>query len=232
MQSKEVVIEVQSLMKSFQLGKRTIQVLKGINFQIFSGEFIILFGPSGSGKTTLLNMIAGLDRISSGKVLIRGEDISQAKSNVLAKHRLTKIGMVFQDFNLLNSMSALQNVALPLIFNNIGLKQRHVRAKQLLKEMGLGERIHHRPVELSGGEQQRVAIARALVNNPWILLIDEPTGNLDSQSANEIMTIICDLNKKSKRTIVLVTHNPNYLGLADRVFSMQDGVIIDNMENT
>jgi putative ABC transport system ATP-binding protein len=227
----DVVIETKNLIKDFTLGKRNVRVLKGVNIKVNSGEYIILYGPSGSGKTTMLNMIAGLDRVTGGKVLIRGEDIAQANSNDLARHRLAKIGMVFQDFNLIQAMTALDNVAMPMIFNSTGLKQRLKRAKNLLSEMGLENRIDHKPIELSGGEQQRVAIARALINNPWILLIDEPTGNLDSHSANEIMNIITNLNKKSKRTVVLVTHNPSYLSLADRVIYMADGQVVSETRN-
>ncbi len=230
--SKEPVIEVCDLIKNFTLGDRQVNVLKGINLQIFSGEYIILFGPSGSGKTTLLNMISGLDKPTSGKIIIRGEDMSKATSNDLAENRSTKIGMVFQDFNLIQAMTAIENVAMPMIFKDINLKRRLKRAKELLCEMGLEDRIYHRPVEMSGGEQQRVSIARSLINNPYIMLIDEPTGNLDGKSANDIMKIITDLNKKSKHTIVLVTHNPNYLGLADRVIAMQDGQISNEMRNS
>ena len=229
---KEPVIETRNLIKNFTLGKRQVNVLKGINIKIYSGEYIILFGPSGSGKTTLLNMIAGLDKATSGNILIRSEDATKASSNTLAENRLTKIGMVFQDFDLIPAMTALENVSLPLIFKNVSLKHRLQKAKELLIEMGLENRIYHRPVELSGGEQQRIAIARALVNNPYILLIDEPTGNLDSHCASEIMKIIDKLNHKSKRTIILVTHNPNYLGLADRVIYMEDGQITDEMRNS
>lgn len=230
--NQEVIIEVRNLVKNFTIGNRTISVLKNINFQIRSGEYIILFGPSGSGKTTLLNLLAGLDRPTAGNIFIRGEDITQINSQALAYHRLIRIGMVFQDFNLIQAMTAVDNVALPLIFANIGYKQRLKYARSLLSDMGLSDRYRHRPIELSGGEQQRVAIARALINNPWILLIDEPTGNLDTDSADEIISIITQLNRKAKRTIILVTHNPDYLGLADRVFSLKDGKIMTTLSNS
>lgn len=227
---KPVIIETRNLIKDFCLGDRKVRVLKGISTSIYEGEFIILFGPSGSGKTTFLNMIAGLDRATAGQVIVRGLDISKSSSGCLAKHRLNNVGIVFQDFNLIQSMTALQNVTLPLIFNNCKYKERVRIARKLLTDMGLEDRIEHKPIELSGGEQQRVAIARALVNSPDILIIDEPTGNLDKKSADEIIKIICSLNKNLKRTIVLVTHNPNYLGLADRVLSMQDGKIVSEMK--
>lgn len=227
---KQPIIETHDLIKDFCIGDRKLRVLKGINISILDGEFVILFGPSGSGKTTLLNMIAGLDKVTSGQVIIKGTDLSKSRSGYLAKHRLNNVGIVFQDFNLIQSMTAVQNVTLPLIFSNSKFSDRLKIAKKLLSEFGLEKRFEHKPIELSGGEQQRVAIARALVNNPDILIIDEPTGNLDSKSANEIMKIIVSLNKDLRRTIVLVTHNPNYLGLADRVFSMDDGRIISEMK--
>ena len=180
-ETKQAIIETHDLIKDFCLGDRRIRVLKGINISIFEGEFVILFGPSGSGKTTLLNMIAGLDRATSGQVIVQGLDLSKSRSGNLAKHRSNNIGMVFQDFNLIQSMSALQNVILPMIFSNIKNKDRTKVAKKLLEEMSLENRASHKPIELSGGEQQRVAIARALVNNPDILIIDEPTGNLDNK---------------------------------------------------
>jgi putative ABC transport system ATP-binding protein len=224
--SQDYVIELKNVIKDYPLGTKKVRVLKNISLQIKSGEFVILYGPSGSGKTTLLNIIGGLDKPSGGEVLIRGENIVKGKSNDLAKHRLTRIGVVFQDFNLIKSMTAQENVAMPLVFDNTGLKQRTKRAAELLKEMGLEDRIDHKPIELSGGEQQRVAIARSMVNNPWILLVDEPTGNLDTKAAEEIMQIILSLNKKSKRTVILVTHNPNYLSFADKVVYLQDGFIV------
>lgn len=229
-ETKQVVIETHGLIKDFKLGDRKIRVLKGIDISISEGEFIILFGPSGSGKTTLLNMIAGLDSVTAGDVIVQGLNLSKASSRKLARHRLNNVGIVFQDFNLIESMTAVQNVTLPLIFSNSKTKDRIKTAKRLLTDMGLEKRFDHKPIELSGGEQQRVAIARSLVNNPSILIIDEPTGNLDTASANEIMKIICGLNKNLKRTIVLVTHNPNHLGLADRVLSMQDGKIVSEMK--
>ncbi len=229
-ETEKPLIQTIDLVKDFSLGENIIRVLKGINIDIYSGEFVILFGPSGSGKTTLLNMIAGLDRATSGSVVVNGKDLGRSSSRVKAKHRLLNIGIVFQDFNLIPTMTALQNVTLPLIFNNMGYKQRVKIAKELLTGMGLEKRYEHKPIELSGGEQQRVAIARSLVNNPEILIIDEPTGNLDSKAANEIMKIIKALNKDSKKTVLLVTHNPNYLGFADRVIEMQDGKITGEMK--
>jgi len=228
--TEKPVIQTIDLVKNYSLGDSTIKVLKGINIDIFSGEFVILFGPSGSGKTTLLNMIAGLDHATSGSVIVNDINLGKSRSRVMAKHRLLNVGIVFQDFNLIPTMTALQNVTLPLIFNNMGYKQRIKIAKELLVGMGLEKRFQHKPIELSGGEQQRVAIARSLVNNPPILIIDEPTGNLDSKAANDIMKIIKSLNKESKKTILLVTHNPNYLGLANRVIEMQDGKVTGEMK--
>jgi len=231
MNNEETVIEIEDLKKNFIVDKKVICVLKEMSLKIHSGEFIILFGPSGSGKTTLLNMIAGLDRVSSGKVSIFGKNIADFNNDELSEHRSVNIGMVFQDFNLISAMTAVENVALPLAFCGVGYGKRTSRAKVLLREMGLGDRLIHKPIEMSGGQQQRVAIARSLINNPPIMLVDEPTGNLDSESAHEIMKIIIRLNKESKRTIILVTHNPNYLGLANRVFWVQDGKIVNEKEN-
>jgi putative ABC transport system ATP-binding protein len=231
MNNKEVVVAIEGLKKNFIVDKKVIYVLKEIDVKIYAGEFIILFGPSGSGKTTLLNMIAGLDRVSSGRVSVFGRHIVKFNNDELSAHRSTNIGMVFQDFNLIPAMTAVENVSLPLAFSGVGYKKRTARAKALLRDMGLGDRLVHKPIEMSGGQQQRVAIARSLINNPSIMLIDEPTGNLDSESAHEIMKIIIKLNKESKRTIVLVTHNPNYLGLADRVFWIQDGKIVNERQN-
>jgi len=226
----KTVIKVDNLKKNFSLGKIKVSVLRGVNFEIYSKELVILFGPSGSGKTTLIDMIAGLEPPDSGKIFVRELEITKLREKELANYRRKRIGLVFQDFNLIPSMTAVENVALPLIFDNIGKKSREEWAKSILCDLGLSHRLAHKPTELSGGEQQRVAIARALINNPWILLIDEPTGDLDSKNANEVMELISRLNKKSKRTILLVTHNPDYIHYANRILRIVDGVIIDEQK--
>jgi len=227
---KNIVIKVDNLKKNFTLGKIKVSVLRGVNFEIFSKELVILFGPSGSGKTTLIDMIAGLEPPDCGKIYVRELEITKLEEKELALYRRKRIGLVFQDFNLIPSMTAVENVALPLVFDNINKKSREDWSKSILCDLGLSHRLEHKPTELSGGEQQRVAIARALINNPWILLIDEPTGDLDSKNANEVMELISRLNKKSKRTIFLVTHNPDYIHYADRVLRMVDGKIINEKE--
>lgn len=219
------VVEVKDLIKNFKVGKVTINALEGVNFSLYAGEFLIIYGPSGCGKSTLLNMIAKLEDYDSGDIFIRGENLKKLKSIDLVKYRRNSIGMVFQNFNLIPSLSVLDNVALPLNFSGIPKRERQKRAKETLTVVGLQERIHHFPNELSGGEQQRVAIARALVTNPRILLVDEPTGNLDEKSGWGIMSLLRTLNKKYQRTILLVTHNSAFFSLADRILYMKDGKI-------
>ena len=223
---KTPVIEVVNLTKTFRLGKVNIGALRGVNLKVFPGEFLVVHGPSGCGKTTLLNMIAGLDDFTAGDIYIRGRSIKNMRPHKLIRHRRSAIGMVFQNFNLISSLSALDNVALPLEFSGVGRKERNNRALELLTMVGLGGRARHLPSELSGGEQQRVAIARAMVTNPWILLVDEPTGNLDSAGGTEIINLLAELNRKYHRTIVLVTHNLQYGAVATRVVSMVDGIIV------
>jgi putative ABC transport system ATP-binding protein len=221
------VIKTTGLTKEFELGKIKVPALDGVNLEIYSGEFIVFFGPSGCGKSTLMSMIAGLQPPSSGQITIRGEDLSKLNENQLADHRRSKIGMVFQSFNLVPTMNVLENIALPLAFARIPKKRRLARAENLLEVVDMSEYKKHTPTELSGGQQQRIAIARSLVANPWIILADEPTGNLDSKSANEVMRLLISLNRKSKRTIVLITHNPDYLDYADRIFYLRDGKVAD-----
>lgn len=224
MQAPRPVIECKDITKHFVLTQDKIfEALRGVNLEVRAGEFVILFGPSGSGKTTLLNLVAGLDRPSSGSIKIRGTDITKFSSKELALHHRTKIGMVFQQFNLISTLSIIDNVALPQVFANRPIKSRRDRALHLLEIFGLDKYAGNVPAELSGGEQQRVAIARALVNNPWILLVDEPTGNLDSKTGVEVMKILLDLNRQSKRTILMVTHNANYLKIAHRIVYFLDG---------
>lgn len=221
------VIKTTNLTKEFELGKITVQALSGVNLEIYSGEFIIFFGPSGCGKSTLMSMVAGLQPPTGGQILIRGEDLGRLNENQLADHRRSKIGMVFQSFNLVSTMNVLENIALPLAFARISKSRRMARAENLLEVVDLSEYKRHTPAELSGGQQQRIAIARSLVANPWIILADEPTGNLDSKSANEVMRLLISLNRKSKRTIILITHNPDYLEYADRIFYLRDGKVVD-----
>jgi len=221
------VVKATNLTKEFQLGAVDVTAIEGVNLEIYSGEFIIFFGPSGCGKSTLMSLLAGLQPPSKGKILVRGEDLAAMNADQLAKHRRTKIGMVFQSFNLITSMNVLENIALPLTFDRIPRSRRLTRAENLLETVGMSEYKNHTPGELSGGQQQRIALARSLVTNPWIILADEPTGNLDSKSADDVMRLLIKLNRKSKRTVILITHNPDYTVYADRIFHVKDGRIVD-----
>jgi len=220
------VIKTVNLTKSFKLGQTDVTALAGVNMEVYSGELVAFFGPSGCGKSTLMSMLAGLQKPSSGKVYIRGEELAGLSNDDLAKHRRSKIGMIFQQFNLIHTMNVVENIALPLSFAGIKKSQRIKRAENLLDIVGMGKFKNHTPAELSGGQQQRIAIARSLVTNPWIILADEPTGNLDSKSANDIMRLLISLNKKSKRTIILITHNPDYLDYVDRALYLRDGKVV------
>lgn len=221
------VIEVVKLTKKFDdAAEVELPALFDISLQVYAGEYIIIFGPSGCGKTTLLNVIAGLTGFSDGDAKIRGKSLRHLTEDQLAIYRREKIGMVFQQFNVIKSMTVLQNVALPQLFSGESNQSRLSRAAKLLRLLGLEKHLDKRPSALSGGQQQRVAIARALSNNPWIIIADEPTGNLDSKSADEVMKLFAILNKRSKRTILMVTHNPDYLRFADRVIYMKDGKIV------
>jgi len=228
---KSRVIKLTNVSKSYSIGKTTIDILKDISLEIYAGEYIIIFGPSGCGKSTLLNIISGLETVDTGNVRIRGEDITKLNQNELARYHRNKVGMVFQQFNLINNLNVLENVALPQVFSGIGIKRREKRSMRLLKEFELDKLAKNLPTEMSGGQQQRVAIARALVNNPWIMIADEPTGNLDSKSAGEVMELFKSLNEKSRRTVLMVTHNPEYVYYAHRVLYMRDGKIIKEVVN-
>ncbi len=230
--SRTPVIEVTKLAKKFDdAAEVELPALVDINLEIYAGEYIIIFGPSGCGKTTLLNVMAGLTNFNDGDIKIRGKSLRHLTEDELAVHRREKIGMVFQQFNVIKSMTVLQNVALPQLFSGESRLHRLRRAAKLLNLLGLEKHLSKRPSALSGGQQQRVAIARALSNNPWIVIADEPTGNLDSKSADEVMKLFTILNKKSKRTIIMVTHNPDYLQFADRVIYMKDGKIEREVQN-
>ena len=220
------LIKIEKLAKGFGKDDAHVSVLNGIDLEIHSGEYIIFFGPSGCGKSTLLNCIAGLEVPDSGRVVVRGEDLSKLNKVELAQYRNKKIGMIFQQFNVLKSFNVLNNIALPQTFTGIPLKRRIARAHKLLNMFGLDKIATRLPTEISGGQQQRVAIARALVNNPWILIVDEPTGSLDSKASEEVMELLEKLNTKSKRTIIMVTHNPDQLKYATRIFHMKDGKVI------
>ncbi|MFA5927044.1 MAG: ABC transporter ATP-binding protein [Patescibacteria group bacterium] len=220
------LIRVEKIEKEFGQGETLVQVLKGIDLEIYSGEYIIFFGPSGCGKSTLLNCIAGLEVPTKGKVVVRGQDISKLSKKELADYRNKKIGMIFQQFNVLKSFSVINNVALPQVFAGVPKGRRMKRAQHLLSMFGLEKIAKRLPTEISGGQQQRVAIARSLANNPWILIVDEPTGNLDSKASEEVMGLLEQLNKKSKRTIIMVTHNPEQLKYAHRIFYLKDGQIV------
>lgn len=221
----DYVIETIDVTKTYMSGGRPLEVLKGICLSVEPGEFMAIMGPSGSGKSTLLNMIGALDRPTSGKVYINGTDLSQLNDNQIADVRNTEIGFIFQFFNLIPRMDAQSNIELPMAIKGISRTQRKKRAMDLLNLVGLGDRAHHKPSQLSGGEQQRVAIARAMANEPNILLADELTGNLDSQTGEEIMILLRQLNKEEGKTFILITHDPQVAQNTDRLLSFKDGVI-------
>ncbi len=222
-------IRLQSVARHYTLGDSTIRAVDDVSFTVASGEFLALLGSSGSGKSTLLNLIAGLDRPTSGAVVANGEDLSQMSSLELARYRRQTVGMVFQSFNLLPRMTLEENVELPLRLAEVERQERAGRVRDALERVGLGKRISHRPSELSGGEQQRAAIARALVNQPKILLADEPTGNLDSTTGESILTLIREIQKNLGMTIVMVTHErPLAERFADRLAVMGDGKLLSD----
>ena len=220
-----MIITVDNINKTYKNGSLELQVLKNISFKVDKGEFLAIMGSSGSGKSTMMNILGCLDNQYEGRYILDGIDISKSTENELSEIRNKKIGFIFQSFNLLPRLTALENVELPLVYSSIPKEERHKRANELLEMVGLKDRIHHRPNELSGGQRQRVAIARALVNNPSIILADEPTGNLDSKSEGEIIEILQKLNKMGK-TIVIVTHEPNIGEIAERKIIFKDGEII------
>jgi putative ABC transport system ATP-binding protein len=218
------IIHLEQIRKSYFIGKNELEVLKGISLDIFKNEYVALMGPSGSGKSTLMNILGCLDTPSRGTYILNGKDVSQMIDNALAEVRNKEIGFVFQQFNLLPRLTALENVALPLVYAGMTKKQRNEKAMHVLSLVSLTDRSHHKPNELSGGQSQRVAIARALVNDPSIILADEPTGNLDTKTSNEIMSIFGEIHRNGN-TVVLVTHEEDIAGYAHRVVRLRDGVI-------
>ena len=223
---KETIV-IQDIVKTYQMGDSIVRALAGVNLTVEEGEFTAIMGPSGSGKSTLMNILGCLDRPTSGSYKLDGAEVATLGDDELAVTRNKKIGFVFQNFNLLSRISALNNVALPMVYAGIPHKDRLARAQRGLEMVGLGSRVHHKPNELSGGQRQRVAIARALVNEPSIILADEPTGNLDSKSGDEIMEIFCELNQQGK-TVILVTHEPEIAAFTRRTVTFRDGLIVSD----
>ncbi|HJH25262.1 MAG TPA: ABC transporter ATP-binding protein [Methanophagales archaeon] len=220
------MIRTENLTKVYRMGDAEVYALHDVNLDIQEGEFIAIIGPSGSGKSTLLNMIGCLDTPTSGAVFIDGIDTGKLSENGLAEIRREKIGFIFQQFNLVHTLNALENVALPMFFAGVKRETRLKRAEELLANVGLGDRIHHKPSEMSGGQQQRVAIARALSNDPEVVIGDEPTGNVDTETGNTILDILEDLNKEG-RTVVVVTHDAEIAARAGRTKRMRDGRVLD-----
>lgn len=218
------ILHLEDIRKSYFLGKHELKVLKGISLDIFRNEYVALMGPSGSGKSTLMNILGCLDSPTSGSYVLNGQDVSRMPDDELAAVRNNEIGFVFQQFNLLPRLTAAENVALPLIYGGVGKKERIDRATEVLERVKLGDRMHHRPNELSGGQCQRVAIARALINNPSIILADEPTGNLDSKTSYEIMDIIGKIHTEGN-TVIIVTHEEDISSFAHRVIRLKDGLV-------
>lgn len=229
----ESLIEIRDLTKVYGTGETAVHALRGINLTVQQGEFVAIMGPSGSGKSTLMNILGCLDRPTSGTYVLDGEDVSRLSRNQLAGVRNRKIGFVFQSYNLLPRLTAARNVMLPLLYDSrqrLSDEECYRRAVAALERVGLGDRIHHKPNQLSGGQQQRVAIARALVNNPSIILADEPTGNLDTKSSHEIMALLQELHRQGA-TIVMVTHEPDIGQYAERVLHLLDGQIASDRPN-
>lgn len=230
MEQEEAIIKVRSLVRNFRLGKQLIKVLKEISFDIKKNEYVALMGPSGSGKSTLMNLLGCLDTPTSGSYVLNGQEVGRLSDDELAEIRNKEIGFVFQTFNLLPRSTALDNVSLPLVYAGYKAEERDERAKEVLNQVGLDDRMSHKPNELSGGQRQRVAVARALVNKPSIILADEPTGNLDSKTSYEIMALF-DAIHKAGNTIILVTHEEDIAQHAHRIIRLKDGVIESDVLN-
>lgn len=226
--NEQLLIKLKDVWKIYELGKVEFSALRGVSLEVSRGDFLIIMGPSGSGKSTLLHMVGCLDYPTRGEIFLDGKNISKLSENELAQLRGKKIGFVFQQFNLIPNLSALENVILPMIFQGVLAGGREKRGKEILVSLGLGKRLFHKPSELSGGERQRVAIARALANDPDIIVADEPTGNLDSKTGKMIMEILVELHQKHGKTIIVVTHDPNIAGYSKNIVNIIDGQIVKN----
>lgn len=224
----DLVVDAKDLRKIYQMGEVEVHALRGLNIEIRRGEVLAIMGPSGSGKSTLMNMLGCLDRPTSGEYYLDGESVADMNDDQLAGIRNRKVGFVFQSFNLLPRATAISNVELPLRYASVSGKERRLRAIEALESVGLGDRVTHRPSELSGGQQQRVAIARALINDPAIVMADEPTGNLDTTSGEEIMQLLLNLNKQKDTTLIIVTHDPEIAELTNRIVMIRDGVVVED----
>ena len=221
----EAIIKSENIIKKYRMGNQVVPVLNGINLNIYRGEILCILGTSGSGKTTFLNMAAGLERPTKGRIIVEGHNLNKIGEKRMAAFRRKYIGFVFQLYNLLPALTALENAVLPLIFEGVPAREREIKGRNLLKQMGLGERLRHKPGELSGGQRQRVSIARALINNPRIIFADEPTGNLDSKTSQEILKLLTNTVRENGQTLLMVTHDTKVAGYGDRIVHMSDGTI-------
>ena len=229
--AQQTIIEAIDVVKTYETGRITVNALQGVSMTVERGEMVAVMGPSGCGKTTLLNCLSGLDEIDSGSILIAGTDLATLSDNKRTQFRAQEMGFVFQFYNLLPVLTAVENTELPLLVSGVSTREARERALSILDQVGLREWASHRPAELSGGQRQRVTIARALVNDPAIVWADEPTGDLDSQTADEVMSLMRDLNQRNKQTFVVVTHDPRIGEMCDRIIRMHDGQIVDHGRN-
>ncbi|MCK4682347.1 ABC transporter ATP-binding protein [Candidatus Bipolaricaulota bacterium] len=225
------LLDLKEITKEYKLGETVVRALRGLDLSIEEGEIVAIIGPSGSGKSTLMHIIGALDTPSNGTAFLDGQDLERLKEKQLVALRGKKVGFVFQTFNLIQTLTAQQNVELPMIFQGIRRAERAQRAKELLVKVGLADRVRHKPSELSGGERQRVAIARALANDPEIILADEPTGNLDTESGGAILEMLKGLRVDDGKTVIIVTHDPEATAIADRVIQLRDGHVVEEVQN-
>ena len=225
MSEKEVIVNVDTVWKTYKQGEHDLHALKGVSAEVYAGEYLCIMGPSGSGKSTLFNMVGGLDIPTKGEVKINGYDIAKLKSDQLSYLRSKTVGYVFQSFNLIEILTAVENVALPMIFSGIDEDEANEKASKILERVGLGHRLHHTPSEISGGQQQRMAIARALANDPKIILADEPTGNLDLKTGESIIELLKELSQEKGTTVIAVTHDMKMFNVSDRIIWIKDGNI-------